>query len=443
LSQQSKIQPTSTELPERHNVLIFPGGSEIAIEIFHSLRYNLHVDMFGASGKSDHASFLYDSAHYDEDDYYISSPDFIEKFNSLLIRWNIRFIFPTHDTITLFLKQHESELYATVIGSEPRTCLIAREKLRTYEVFRNESFCPKVYSAPYEAMTFPVFVKPNQGQGGKGAFACHSTDEFNRHREALSDMVVTELLPGEELSVDCFTDRKGKLHFIGPRTRERVQIGISFRSVRSELTDEIAYIANTINGALPIRGAWFFQIKKDADGKYKLLEFAVRQASTMGLYRQVGVNFALLSLFDAMDKDVSIIANDYPISLDRCLYNRYKIDYAYDKAYIDFDDTLIVHGEVNTDAVRFIYHCRNKGIKTILITKHRLDLDETLHRFHLSRHMFDEVIHLGMEEDKTNYMNPVKSIFIDNHFADRMHVQKKLGIPVFDVDAIDSLIENT
>jgi hypothetical protein len=442
VSNEKQTYPTSTVLPEKKNVLIFPAGSEIAIEIFHSLKYNLHFDIFGASGKSDHAGFLYDAAHYSEDNYYIGAPDFIEKFNALLTRWNIQFVFPTHDTITLFLKQNQEKLNAIVIGSEPETSLIAREKKRTYALFSQEPFCPKVYTEPYNALTFPVFAKPDQGQGGKGAFVCHHRAEFDQKMQGAEDMVVTEYLPGDELSVDCFTDRKGHLHFIGPRTRERVQIGISFRSVKTTLTAEIKYIAETINAALKIRGAWFFQIKKDAEGKYKLLEFAVRQASTMGLYRQVGVNFALLSLFDAMDKDISILVNEYPITLDRCLYNRYRIDYEYNKVYIDFDDTLIVNDEVNTDAIRYIYHCHNKGIKTILITKHRLDLDETLNRFHLSRNMFDEVIHISMDDDKTKYMDPEKSIFIDNHFADRKHVQDKLNMPVFDVDAIDSLIEN-
>lgn len=442
MSQEKNKYPTSTSLPEKQHVLIFPAGSEIAIEIFHSLRYNLHFEVFGASGKSDHAGFLYDNSHYSEDNYYIGATDFIEKFNALLLRWDIKYIFPTHDTIALFLKQNEDKLKAVVIGSEPNTSLIAREKLRTYALFAHEPFCPRVYSAPYDNLSFPVFTKPNQGQGGKGAFICNTREDFDREMSQATDMVVTEFLPGDELSVDCFTDRKGVLHFVGPRTRERVQIGISFRSVKTQLTDEITYIAKTINAALSIRGAWFFQVKKDKDGKYKLLEFAVRQASTMGLFRQVGVNFALLSLFDAMDKDISILVNDYPITLDRCLYNRYKIDYDYDKVYIDFDDTLIVNDEVNTDAIKFIYHCRNKNIRTILITKHRLDLDETLNRHHLSRHMFDEVIHISMDDDKTKYMDPHKSIFIDNHFADRKHVKDKLSMPVFDVDAIDSLIEN-
>lgn len=423
-------------------MLIFPAGSEIAIEIFHSLKYNLHFEVFGASGKSDHARFLYDNAHYAEGDYYIDEPEFIDRFNALLVQWNIRYIFPTHDTITLFLKQFEDNLKATVVGSDLETSAIAREKLRTYELLSNESFCPRVYSHPFEGVNFPVFAKPNKGQGAKGAFICESLDSLVHYVTNTPDIVVTEFLPGDELSVDCFTDRKGELHFVGPRSRERIQMGISFRSSKVKLTDEIMSIANSINRALKIRGAWFFQIKKDAVGKFKLLEFAVRQASTMGLYRQAGVNFALLTLFDAMDMDVSVVLNEYEIELDRCLYNRYRIGYNYDKVYIDFDDTLILNEEVNIDAIKYIYHCRNKGIRIILITKHRYNLDESLMRFNLSRNMFDEVIHIPMEDDKTNYIDPNKSIFIDNHFADRKLVQERLKIPVFDVDAIDSLIEN-
>jgi hypothetical protein len=442
MGQIKYIYPACTVLPEKQNVLIFPAGSEIAIEIFHSLKHNLHFDIYGASGKSDHAGFLYDNAHYAEDHYYVDSPDFIDKFNALLLRWKIRFIFPTHDTITLFLKQNEAKLKAAVIGSDSQASEIARQKIRTYELFKHKAFCPKVYASPYQEMNFPVFAKPNQGQGGRGAFVCRTREDFDRIMEHGTDMVVTEFLPGDELSVDCFTDRNGLLHFIGPRTRERVQIGISFRSVRMELEDEVASIANTLNAALKFRGAWFFQIKKDARGKYKLLEFAVRQASTMGLYRQVGVNFALLSLFDAMDKEVSILVNECPVALDRCLYNRYRIDFKYDKVYIDFDDTIIIGENVNTDAIRYIYHCRNKGIRVVLLTKHRFNLDQTLKRFRLSRNMFDEVKHIDMGDDKANYIDPIKSIFIDNHFADRKHVHRRLNIPVFDVDAIDGLIEN-
>jgi hypothetical protein len=427
-------------MPEKKNVLIFPAGSEIGLEIYRSLRYNLHVDVYGASGKSDHAKFVYPSERYEEGPYFINSLGFLSAFNDLLSRWKIDFIYPTHDTIALWLAENEHLLKAKVITSPYETTQIARSKKQTYDLFKDCDFCPKVFKPPFTEVTRPVFLKPDDGQGGKGAFVASNQYEAMAHFNRDPNLVVCELLPGEELSVDCFTNRHGKLLFVGPRTRERVQMGISFNSKRVTLSNEILRIADLINGMVTIRGAWFFQIKKDSKGEYKLLEFAVRQASTMGLYRQAGVNFALLSLFDKMDYEVSILDNGYFLELERCLSNKYKINYSYNKVYIDFDDTIVVNEKVNLEAIKYIYDCRNRGISIFMITKHLYDLDETLVRYAIPKNLFDSIIHLKMEEEKFKHIDKEGSIFIDNHFLDRAQVHKELGIPVFDVDAIESLI---
>jgi hypothetical protein len=54
--------------------------------------------------------------------------------------------------------------------------------------------------------------------------------------------------------------------------------------------------------------------------------------------------------------------------------------------------------------------------------------------------MFDEIIHLKEDQSKVDFINPNKSIFIDNYFIERKSVHQLLNIPVFDVDAVDSLI---
>lgn len=87
---------------EKHRVLVFPAGSEIGLEIFNSLKYSHHVDVFGASGKSDHAAFVYASDRYIEDLFYVEQPDFIERFNRLLDTHQIEYIYPTHDSIACF-----------------------------------------------------------------------------------------------------------------------------------------------------------------------------------------------------------------------------------------------------------------------------------------------------------------------------------------------------
>ena len=200
-------------------------------------------------------------------------------------------------------------------------------------------------------------------------------------------------------------------------------------------------IAETINRKLKLNGAWFFQVKADKNGKLKLLEFATRQSSTMGLYRQSGINFALLSIFNSMNIDVSILDNKIDIELDRCLHNKYKINLTYSKVYIDYDDTIIVNDAVNEIAIQYLYQCKRNNIKICLLTKHYNDLYKSLDNYCISKNLFDEIIILDMLDDKVKYINSNQSIFIDNYFIDREKVKKQLNIPVFDVDAIECLLK--
>lgn len=425
---------------KKHHVMVFPAGSEIGLEIYNSLKYSHHVELFGASGKSDHASFVYDKDRYAEGDFYITRPDFIDRFNRLIREWKIDFVYPTHDSICCFLAEHQAALEAQVITSDFTTNRIARFKSQTYRLFRPLGLCPAEYAAPYGDVPFPVFLKPDDGQGGKGTCIAENKDDLAFHLGKNPDLLVTEYLPGEELSVDCFTDFDRTLRFIGPRTRERVQMGISFRSTAVPVSEEIRHIAHCINETVVLNGAWFFQVKQDREGKYKIMEFAPRQSSTMGLYRHAGVNFALLSLFNALRKPVEILQNDYALQLDRCLHNRYRADLSFERVYVDFDETLVVGTTVYAQAMAFLFQCRNQGVHIVLITKHRHDIHETLRACGISELLFEKILQLSDSQNKCDFIDPRAAIFIDNHWFDRREVKLKWGIPVFDADGIECLI---
>lgn len=425
----------------KRNVLIFPAGSEIGLEIYNSLKYSHHVEVYGASGKSDHAVFLYEEDRYIEDEsLYVDRADFIDRLNGYLHKFRIEFIYPTHDTIANFLAEHQSQLAARVITSCPETNRIARFKRETYEHFSEYDFCPAVYSTPFEEIPYPVFLKPDNGQGGKGTFCANDAHELAFYLGKSPGLLVTEFLPGEELSIDCFTDYKGSLLFVGPRTRERVQMGISFRSTAEEADGEVMRIAHAINDSVKLDGAWFFQLKRDRYGRYKLLEFAPRQSSTMGLYRHAGVNFALLSYFNAQKIPVQILRNEYPLQLDRCLHNRFRAGMVFNRVYIDFDETLIIGDYVHDRVMAFLYQCRNRKIDIVLLTKHRYDVLQTLERCAISPSLFTDIVHLTDEQEKWRCIDPRGAIFIDNFWFDRRDVKERLGIPVFDVDAIECLL---
>jgi len=259
-------------------------------------------------------------------------------------------------------------------------------------------------------------------------------------RTPSSEMLLLEYLPGSEWTIDCFSDRHGSLRFQAARGRNRISNGISVNTKPSNaFSAEFAQWAQLINKVLKPRGAWFFQAKEDAGGRPKLLEVAARLGGSSGLFRCMGVNFALLSVFDAFEKDISVVPNTYRIELDRALQNRYKIDIDYQHVFVDLDDCLLVRGRPNTQLISFIYQAIGEGKEITLLTRHAHDPDTTLKRYRLSE-LFDRKIHLRNGENKSDFIENESSIFIDDSFSERQDVANRRGIPTFAPDMIEALL---
>ncbi len=428
-------------MDKKVKILVFPCGKENGLEILNSLKYAVNIEVFGGSSIRDHGVFVYEK--YIGDIPFIQEPDFVPALNKIIESYGIDIIIPTHDTVSLFFAENRAKINAKIIAPDEKTARICREKDRTYKLFSDLDFVPEIYACVDDVpkSAFPIFLKPKIGEGGKNTCKCDSPEDAgNVLKKKGDEFLLTEFLSGEELTVDCFTDRTRKLQFIGPRFRNRVNMGISFNSTRCPVTEEIALIANTINSRMNFRGAWYFQVKRDKNNKLKLLEVSCRTAGTMVFYRMLGINFTLLSIYDALDYDIEILFNDIEIELDRCLKNRFLIKYEFDTVYIDFDDAVVINNKINDLAMQFIYQMLNRGKKIILITRHEADLLESLTKYRISPGLFDSIIHLSLNEDKHEHIDCKNSIFIDNSFAERKKVHEKLGIPVFDVDAIEGFI---
>jgi hypothetical protein len=204
-------------------------------------------------------------------------------------------------------------------------------------------------------------------------------------------------------------------------------------------TPEMEQIAATINARLPMRGLWFFQLKADGRDRLKLLEIAARASCGMGLYRQLGVNLPLLTAYDALDMDVRILRNLGDMAMSRCLQSSYYPRPEFDTVYVDYDDTLCVRHKVNTKLMAFLYQCLNEGKRLVLVSKHAGDICAELERRKISPGLFAAIIHLEAEEAKPLRIKDRKAILIDNLFQERAAVSRECGIPVYDVDAVESL----
>ncbi|WP_170800063.1 ATP-grasp domain-containing protein [Stutzerimonas stutzeri] len=416
-------------------VLVFPSGSEVGLEIAQALRRSVHVDLYGASSRRDHGELTY-VRHAELPN--IAAPEFETRFAQLITDWNIDLVFATHDSVQEYLAPRVGIWGVTLVNGDYEAACLGRSKLTTYHYFYDQPWVPRTYQDVGVIDGWPVLVKPDQGQGGKGVRLACTPAELALALLSIQQPVICEYLPGEELTVDCFTDRHGRLLYLGPRSRERVVGGISMRSIRLNADVCLLKIGEAINARLRLRGPWFFQVRRDAQGQWKLLELSCRLSSGSVVQRAAGVNLALMAVQDYMGRDLAVLDDPRLSRVERRLATSINLDYDFDTACFDLDDTLVCGGIANPSAMRLAYRLLQLGKTLILLTRHPTDPLPTLEAARVPVSLFERVVHLRQGEPKSAHI-PLPAIFIDNHFPERMEVSRNLGIPVFDVDALDLL----
>jgi hypothetical protein len=441
LNAQYKSQKRKLFVMQKKTILVFPCGSEVGLEIHRSLSFSTHFELVGASSADDHGRFIYKK--YAGGLPFHNDPNFEDAITEVIKKYKIDCLYPAMDAVAVTLHRISKKLGLKIIGSSYEATKICASKKLTYAALDNLIPLPKVFNSLADTKKFPVFIKPDVGYGSRNTLCAKNsemgTDFLNRF--TTDSMLILEYLPGEEWTIDCFSDRNGNLLFHGARNRQRISNGISVRTTPSiKYEKEFSRWAKKIQSKIKLRGAWFFQAKINDEGHPRLLEVAARLGGSSALFRCKGVNFALLSAYDSFDYDVSIIPNCYAIELDRALSNRYKIDLQYTSIYTDLDDCLIIRDSLNLSLINLIYkaHAEKKTIK--LITRHAGDLSETLKKYRIEN-LFDEIIHLkSNKEKKSDYICDKNSIFIDDSHTERLEVKKRLGISTFSPDMIECLL---
>lgn len=419
------------------NVLVFPCGAENALEIFHALRYSLHVSLFGASSVDDHGRYTY--VNYFGGLPNIADAGFDAAFEELVSSNGIDVVFATHDSVAEYLASSAEKCGVFLVNGNIDTARTLRSKRSIYDLFSDQPWCPKIHRKIENIKDWPVVVKPDRGQGGQDIRYANDLAQAIAAQSAVDNPVVVEYLPGIELTVDCFTDRNRRLVWVGPRTRERVRAGIAMRSSRVPLDDQLEQIAAVINERLVLRGPWFFQVKQDIHGRWRLLEAACRVAGSMVHQRAHGINLPLMAIHDFMGRDVIPLPMNHVEMIDRCLTTRVELKASYDHVYVDLDDTLIIDGCAVPKVVAFLYQCAGEGKRIYLLTRHAGNPADALKRARIGIELFDGVFHLKADESKSSYIQGA-AIFIDNHFIERHEVFSATGIPVLDVDTISLLL---
>ena len=110
-------------------VLVFPGGTEIGLEIHAALCECKEVELYSAGMEiSNHAPYVF--ARHDIHPG-VAHPEWLSLLNQIIRARRIDFVFPAHDDVTVALARSRRMIEAVVLCSPAATCECARSKTST------------------------------------------------------------------------------------------------------------------------------------------------------------------------------------------------------------------------------------------------------------------------------------------------------------------------
>ena len=255
-----------------------------------------------------------------------TSEHFIESILSVAVKHKVDCVLPLVTSELLPLSRNrvsfESENIGIIVSSIEKL-EIANSKLLSYEDLNRYTSCipnffPVVNLEDIPRMANdlgypenPVVIKPAIANGSRGVRIFDENVDYHREvflekpgslkcnmhtyldqlmtADSVPELVLSEYLPGEEVTVDTIC-KKGEVRVFLSRRRTKIRSGIS---VAGEFFFDEQLFNDTFDvcRSLKLDGPIGLQFKKSKGGDYKLLEFNPRVQGTSGSSKGLGINF--------------------------------------------------------------------------------------------------------------------------------------------------------
>ncbi|AYF97957.1 ATP-grasp domain-containing protein [Protaetiibacter intestinalis] len=225
------------------------------------------------------------------------SEAFIPGLKTLIADDGIDVVISTVDVELQALAERRDELAPAVLAAPSAdTLATALDKLALAERVAPHARVPRTVLAGPDALDvdweFPVFAKPRSGAGSRGIRVVPDRAAL----EALpldENLIVQDLLPGEEYSVDVIADADGRVVAAVPRTRTRVDSGVAIAG-RTVIDPELEETAAAVARAIGLVGVANVQLRRDREGRAALLEVNPRFPGALPLTIAAGVDIPSL-----------------------------------------------------------------------------------------------------------------------------------------------------
>ena len=289
-----------------HRVLVTGAGGPAGVAVIRSLVKRDDVEVF-AGDMDGWASGLYlvpaDRRRILSPG---KSPTFVDELIALCAEDGIDVLFSTVDVELPPLARRRTELSAVLAAPTLDTLETCLDKfalaVRCAPLLRTpitHLVGPASSAAEWD---FPIIVKPRSGAGSRGVRLVHSRADL----DALGDddsLIAQELLPGDEYSVDVIAAADGHVVAAVPRTRTRVDSGVSIAGLTVR-DPELEATATAVAQAIGLTGVANVQLRRDTNGVPALLEVNPRFPGAMPLTIAAGVDMPSLALDLALGLDL-------------------------------------------------------------------------------------------------------------------------------------------
>lgn len=418
------------------NILVVPGTNRCAAEVINSISSMKDVKLFGGGSDVENSSeYPYEKFFYVND---ISNVDVaLEDLNAIISNKanSIDYVILTHDQ-WIYETRNIEFTDARIIKHNADAIEIASFKSRTYETFEDIIRVPKIYENKDSISAFPIFAKPDRGQGSRGSMVINSPDEMDQYlNEHSENYVLCEYLPGEEFTIDCFSNKYSKVIYKSARERTEIEGGVAVGTKIVNLPD-IDSMVEQISLQLNLCGAWFLQVKQNLNGELVLMEIGLRIAGASGIQRTCGVNLMAAWLFQENKAEINMVHSDISSEIrkisDKKIVTYNKKIY---RIYVDLDDTILLPSKVlNIDLISTLTIARSHGMPLILLTRHSGDLEGMLGLYNLVG-FFDEVHWIQDGARKSSKINGEENFFfIDDSFRERQEVMNTFPATAITLD---------
>ena len=234
-------------------------------------------------------------------------PRFVDHLLELCVHEDVDVLIPTVDSELLPLARRRADIEAAGINlvcPSEHTLELCLDKVALAAACRGHVPVPRtvVLDAGFDPADWalPVICKPRAGSGSRDITLVRWPEQWAGLSRA-GDLLVQEFLPGEEYSIDVLADPDGVVLAAVPRSRLKVDSGISVAG-RTHHDAELEALARAVCTAIGLAGVANVQARRDAAGRAALLEVNPRFPGAMVLTVAAGIDMPNLVLDAALGR---------------------------------------------------------------------------------------------------------------------------------------------